>query len=79
MAPDGIPMTHSPAAPQSRALSLFVEQLVVEYGAWTILRTAIFASLKRSRAPVSNLSNHLRRDIGLPPRIEEKADFWRYR
>lgn len=49
-----------------------IEALIVEYGAWRVLFKTVRALLSRVRPPPSPkqesvLSEHIRRDIGLPP------------
>lgn len=48
-----------------------LEDLITQHGVWNILRAFVCANihLRRPRNPSTDqLSNHLRRDIGLPPK-----------
>ncbi|MDX1780977.1 MAG: hypothetical protein R3256_06620 [Thalassovita sp.] len=50
---------------------LILEELIARHGGWNILRAFICANvhLRRHRRPSTDqLSNHMRRDIGLPPK-----------
>jgi hypothetical protein len=49
---------------------LLIEELLIRHGAWTVLRalaTAMLRGRRRRRLEAADLSNHLRRDVGLPP------------
>ncbi len=59
---------HSEFAPSPHAIDRFIE----EYGAWKVLAAAFASLLRRAsrnrRILAEDISEHIRRDIGLPTR-----------
>ncbi|PLL13269.1 hypothetical protein C0V75_07655 [Tabrizicola sp. TH137] len=58
---------------QGRAMPHTIHLAITEHGAWRVLAVAAMTLLRTVFAPVEadpteRLSEHLRRDIGLPPR-----------
>ncbi|MGV1752975.1 DUF1127 domain-containing protein [Agrobacterium sp. CG674] len=56
-------------------VSTAVDELFSHFGVWVTLRAMLVVAWKRhqTRAHVSHLSDHMRRDIGLPVIKERKA------
>ena len=56
-----------------QAMPHAIQLAITEHGAWRVLAAAVLTLLRRKAVPVvedptERLSDHLRRDIGLPPR-----------
>lgn len=64
-------MTYDRIAASPRRPETILKSLVAEYGALKVMAALMAAILKSNRAPprarISDLSEHLRRDIGLGP------------
>jgi hypothetical protein len=61
-------MTHTiPVAGQNPVSS--IQSVIAQYGAWPVLRAALLALLNRSNPQPKYLSDHIRRDIGLPANL----------
>lgn len=56
-----------------------ISDVIEEFGAWRVLAAAVRSLLRRkpgrSRLEASELSSHLRRDVGLPP-VHVQPRYW---
>ncbi len=64
----GYMMTHTiPVAGQSPVSP--IQSVIAQHGAWPVLRAALVALLKGPNPQPNYLSDHIRRDIGLPANL----------
>lgn len=74
-------MTLATTNPPAEALATLIER----HGAAATLRALVAAlaartaQRRRARRDVAWLSDHLRRDLGLPPQVESAAHYWEVR
>ncbi|MDX1780978.1 MAG: hypothetical protein R3256_06625 [Thalassovita sp.] len=58
----------APARISPHDLALTIGDLVARHGRWRVIRALFTLQRRRSPPDVSELSDHLRRDIGMIPR-----------
>ena len=56
-------------------LSKGLDKIIDQHGFWSVVRALVLRKLQRDDIvlPVTDLSDHIRRDIGLPPNTRKTA------
>ncbi|TRD22194.1 hypothetical protein [Palleronia caenipelagi] len=55
-----------------------IDEIIATHGTWHVLKRVIASALNLRRLPPEPDCEHLRRDVGLPPRADAPPDPWRY-
>jgi len=74
-------LNHNGIAPTGAVNTGQLHGLIEELGAWRVLAAALLALVSGQKRPrdSANISNHLRRDVGLPPSAAppvQQGQFW---